>query len=131
MLHICDKNGLPAWDVSREIITSTQPVETAFDGAVRVYDIVPMENEVDSLALFVTKRRYRRTNTSKYYVRPRKAQLSAKEVLEKEKADGTEKVTELTYLTLSLPASCCMRPKLTKEIQGWFFRQHRSLSLLL
>ena len=84
MLHICDENGLPAWDVSREIITSTQPVETAFDGAVRVYDIVPMENEVDSLALFVTKRRYRRTNTSKYYVRPRKAQLSAKEVLEKE-----------------------------------------------
>ena len=90
--HMRNENGLPAWDVSREIITSTQPVETDFDGAVRVYDIVPMENEVDSLALFVTKRRYRRTNTSKYYVGPRKAQLSAKEVLEKEKADGTEKV---------------------------------------
>ena len=42
--------------MSPENITSTQPVETAFDGAVRVYDIVPMENEVDLLALFVTKR---------------------------------------------------------------------------
>ena len=26
--------------------------------------------------------------------------------------------TELTYITLCLPASCCMRLKLTKEIQG-------------
>ena len=30
--------------------------ETACDGAVRVYNIVPIENEVNLLALFVTKR---------------------------------------------------------------------------
>ena len=32
--HILNEHGLPAWDVSREILTSIQP-ETAFDGAVR------------------------------------------------------------------------------------------------
>ena len=45
-------HGLPAWDVSREILTSIQP--EAFDGAVRTYDKVPMETEEDLLALFVT-----------------------------------------------------------------------------
>ena len=33
-----------------------QSAETAFNGAVRVYDIEPMENEVDLLAIFVNKR---------------------------------------------------------------------------
>ena len=53
--HMLNEHGLPACDVSREILISIQP-ETAFDGAVRTYDIVPMETEVDLLALFVTKR---------------------------------------------------------------------------
>ena len=42
--------------MSREILSSIHPVETAFDGAVRAYAIVPMENEVNLLALFGTKR---------------------------------------------------------------------------
>ena len=53
--HMRNKHGLPAWNVSRELLTSIQP-ETAFDGALRTYNIVLMDSEVDLLALFVTKR---------------------------------------------------------------------------
>ena len=91
--HMRNEHGLPAWDVSREILTTIQP-ETAFDGAVRAYDIVPMETEVDLLALFVTKRddieELILQNTT---YEPQKAQLSAEVTLEKEKADGTEVIT--------------------------------------
>ena len=53
--HMRNEHGLPAWNVSRDILTSIQP-ETIFDGSARTYDIVLMETEVDLLALFVTKR---------------------------------------------------------------------------
>ena len=53
--HMRNEHVLSAWDVSREILTSIQPVKTAFDGAVRAYDLVPMENEVDLLLLFGNK----------------------------------------------------------------------------
>ena len=107
--HMRNEHGLPAYDVSREILTSIQP-EIAFDGAVRTYDIVPMEMDGDLLALFVTKRddieELIHQNT---IYKPQKAQLSAEVTLEKEKADGTEE--EITIL-----ANCKM---LAVDVQGW------------
>ena len=107
--HMLNEHGLPAWDVSREILTSIQP-ETAFDGAVRAYDIVPMETEVDLLALFVTKRdEIEELILQNTMYEPQKAQLSAEVTLEKEKADGTEEV-------ITIFANCKM---LAVDVQGW------------
>ena len=53
--YMRSEHVLSAWDVSREILFSIQSVKTAFDGAVRAYDLVPMENEVDLLVLFGNK----------------------------------------------------------------------------
>ena len=107
--HMLNEHGLPAWDVSREILTSIQP-ETAFDGAVRTYDIVPMETEVDLLALFVTKRdQIEELILQNTIYEPQKAQLSAEVTLEKEKADGTEEV-------ITIFANCKM---LAVDVQGW------------
>ena len=90
--HMQNEHSLPAWDVSREVLTSIQPVETAF-GAVRTYDIVPMENKVVLLALFVTKRdKIEELIHQNNMYEPQKAQLSSEVTLEKEKADGTEEV---------------------------------------
>ena len=77
MLGICETNTVcHAWDVSREVLSSIQP-ETAFDGAVRTYDIVPMETEVDLLALFVTKREdIEELIVQNTMYEPQKAQLS-------------------------------------------------------
>ena len=88
-----NKHGLPAWDMSREILTSIHPVETAFDGAVRAYARVPMENEVNLLALFGTKRDdiEELINQNTMY-EPQKAQMSAETTFEKEKSDDTEEV---------------------------------------
>ena len=105
-----NEQGLPAWDVSREILTSIQPVETAVDGAFQTYDIISMENEVDLLALFVTKRddieELIHHNTM---YEPQKAQLSAEVTLEKEKPDGTEEVKTIF----------ANRKMLTVDIQRW------------
>ena len=90
--HMRNEHCLPAWNVSREILTSIQP-ETAFDGAVRTYDIMPMEIEVDLQTLFVTKRgAIEELIHQNNMYEPQKAQLSAEVTLEKEKADGTEDV---------------------------------------
>ena len=81
--------GLPAWDVTREILTSIHP---AFDGAVRASDIVAMENEVEFLALFLTKRddieELVHQNTIS---EPQKAQLSAEKLLKKKKQMAPKK----------------------------------------
>ena len=107
--HMRNEHGLPAWDLSREILTSIQP-ETALDGAVRTYDIVPMETEVDLLALFVTKRDdIEERILQNTMCEAHKAQLSAEVTLEKEKADGTEEV-------ITIFANCKM---LAVDIQGW------------
>ena len=90
--HLQNEHGLLAWDVIREILTSIQPVETAF-GAVRAYDIVPMENEVVLVALFATKRdKIEELIHQNTMYEPQKAQLTSEVTLEKEKADGTEEV---------------------------------------
>ena len=106
--HMRNEHGLPAWDESLEIFTSIQP-ETAFDGAVRTYDIVP-ETEKVLLVLFVTKRddieELIHQNTM---YEPQKAQLSAEVTLGKEKADGTEEV-------ITIFANCRM---LAVDVQGW------------
>ena len=107
--HMRNEHSLPAWDVRREILTSIQP-ETAFDGAVRTYDIVPMETKVDLLALFVTKRDdIEELILQNTFYEPQKAQLSAEVALEKEKADGTEDV-------ITIFANCKM---LAVDVQGW------------
>ena len=107
--HMRNKHGLPAWDVSREILTSIQP-ETAFDGAVRTYNLVPMETEVDLLALFVTKREdIEELILQNTMYEPQKAHLSAKVTFEKEKADGTEEV-------ITIFANCKM---LAVDVRGW------------
>ena len=99
--HLQNEHGLPAWDVIREILTSIQPVETAF-GAVRAYDIVPMENEVDLLALFATKRdKIEELIHQNTMYEPQKAELSSKVTLEKEKADGTEEVITIRQLQIA------------------------------
>ena len=110
MLGICETNTVcHAWDVSREVLSSIQP-ETVFDGAVRTYDIVPMETEVDLLALFVTKREdIEELIVQNTMCEPQKAQLSAEVTLEKEKADGTEVV-------ITIFANCKM---LAVDVQGW------------
>ena len=107
---ICETNTVcRAWDVSREVLSSIQP-ETAFDGAVRTYDIVPMETELDLLALFVTKREdIEELIVQNTMYEPQKAQLSAEVTLEKEKADGTEVV-------ITIFANCKM---LAVDVQGW------------
>ena len=81
--------GLPAWDVTREILTSIHP---PFDGAVRASDIVPMENEMELLALFLTKRddieELIHQNT---IYEPQKAQLSAEKLLKQKKQMAQKK----------------------------------------
>ena len=53
--HMQEEHGMPAW-LWIEQFFSEQNAETAFNGAVRVYDIVLLENEVELLALFENNR---------------------------------------------------------------------------
>ena len=107
--HMRNEHDLPAWNVRREILTSIQP-ETDFDGAVSTYDIVPMETEVDLLALFVTKRdNIEELIHQNTMYESQKAQFSAEVTLENENTDDTEEV-------ITIFPKCKM---VAVDVQGW------------
>ena len=87
-----------------------RPNESAFDGAERVCDIIPMDTKKGLLALFVSKRAEIEVLINQYIMyEPWKIQLSVEVILEKEKQDGSEEVSTIL-------ANCKM---VAVDVQGW------------